>query len=156
MQTVDSVEDLVETHPFCFGLSSEHIHFLRNGATLRRFASQQEIFHEGEEADHFYLIVSGEVALESAVPGAGAATIENIEAGQALGWSWLFPPYRWHFTARTVEPTEVISFEAARLRDKAGEDRDFRDELLSRISKVLLNRLEHTRMQLIDVYGMRP
>lgn len=156
MQTIDSVEGLIETHPFVFGLDSEHIHFLRSCATLRRFASQQRIFHEGEDADHFYLIVSGEVALETVVPGAEVATIQNIGAGQALGWSWFFPPYRWHFTARTLEPTEVISFEAAKLRDKAEEDRDFRDELLTRVSGLLLNRLEHTRTQLIDVYGMRP
>jgi len=156
MQTVDSVEGLIETHPFSFGLESEHVHFLRDCATLQRFAAQQEIFHEGQDADHFYLNVSGEVALETVVPGAGVSTVQNIEAGQALGWSWLFTPYRWHFTARTLEPTEVISFETAKLREKAEEDRDLRDELLTRVSKLLLDRLEHTRMQLIDIYGMRP
>jgi len=156
MQTIDSLEGLLETHPFLFGLSSEHIHFLRDCATLRRFAAQQQIFREGEDADHFYLIVSGEVALETVVPGTAVATIQDLGAGEALGWSWLFPPYRWHFTASTVEPTEVISFEAAKLRDKAEEDRDFRDEILTRVSKMLLNRLQNTRMQLIDAYGMRP
>jgi CRP/FNR family cyclic AMP-dependent transcriptional regulator len=156
MQTIESIEGLIETHPFLFGLSPEHIHFLRNCATLRRFASKQQIFHEGDDADHFYLIISGRVALETFVPGAGMATIETIGPGEALGWSWLFPPFRWHFTATTQEPTEVISFEAARLRDMAEDDRDFRDELLTRLSKMLLNRLENTRMQLIDVYGMRP
>jgi len=156
MQTIDSLEGLLETHPFLIGLSSEHIHFLQDCAALRRFAAQQQIFREGEDADHFYLIVSGEVALETVVPGTAVATIQDLGAGEALGWSWLFPPYRWHFTASTVEPTEVISFEAAKLRDKAEEDRDFRDELLTRVSKMLLNRLENTRMQLIDAYGMRP
>lgn len=156
MQTIDSVEGLIEAHPFLFGLGSDHIHFLRECATLRRFAAHQQIFHDGGEADHFYLVLSGKVALETFVPGAGMARIETIGPGEALGWSWLFPPFRWHFTASTLEPTEVISFEAARLRDKAEEDRDFRDELLTRVSKMLLNRLENTRMQLIDVYGMRP
>ena len=156
MQTIDSIEYLIETHPFLFGLSPEHIHFLRNCATLRRFASKQQIFHEGDDADHFYLIISGRVALETFVPGAGMATIETIGPGEALGWSWLFPPFRWHFTATSQEPTEVISFEAGRLRDMAEDDRDFRDELLARVSKMLLNRLENTRMQLIDLYGMRP
>jgi len=153
MKTSDSIKSLVETHPFLFGLSVEHVHFLASCATIRRFASQQEIFHEGGDADHLYLILSGEVALETVVPGTAVATIQNIGAGQALGWSWLYPPYRWHFTARTIEPTEVLSFEAGHLRNKAEEDRDFRDELLTRVSKLVLNRLENTRMQLIDVYG---
>ena len=156
MQTIDSIEGLIETHPFWFGLGPAHVHFLRERATLRRFASHQQIFHEGGNADHFYLILSGKVALETFVPGAGMTTIQTLGPGEALGWSWLFPPYQWHFTARTAEPTEVVSFEAARLREKAEDDRDFRDELLTRSAKMLLNRLENTRMQLIDFYGMRP
>ena len=151
----DSIKSLLETHPFLFGLSADHVNFLTSCATIRRFASQQELFHEGEDADHFYLILSGEVTLETVVPGTAVATIQNVGAGQALGWSWLYPPYRWHFTARTIEPTEVISFEAASLRNKSEEDRDFRDELLSRVSKLVLNRLESTRMQLIDLYATR-
>ena len=31
-------------------------------------------------------------------------TIETLDAGEILGWSWLFPPYRWHFDAPRVEP----------------------------------------------------
>lgn len=150
MQTIDSLEGVIETHPFLFGLDPKYYHFLRGCATMRRFAAQEQIFQEGEPADSFYVILSGDVALETVVPTAGTATIQTIGSGQALGWSWLFPPYQWHFTARAIEPTEVVAFEAAALRDKAEEDRDFRNEILTRVSKVLVNRLEHAKRQLID------
>lgn len=156
MRTTDSVEGLIQSHPFWSDLESDHLRFLSDCATLRRFASKQEIFHEGGEADHFYLILSGKVALETFVPGMGMVTIQTLCAGDALGCSWLFPPHQWHFTAGTLEPTEVISFEAVRLRDRAESDRDFRDELLTRVSQMLFDRLMNTRMQLIDVYKMRP
>ena len=29
--------------------------------------------------------------------------VQTIGPGDALGWSWLFAPHRWHFTARAVE-----------------------------------------------------
>ena len=155
MQTLDTLTDLIKTHPFLAGLAPEFYEFLEGCATLRRFASQQQIFHEGGEADHFYLIVSGEVALETFIPGCGTVTIQRVGPKQALGWSWLFPPHQWHFTAMTLTPTEVISFDAEELCAKAAENRDFRDELLTRVSKTLLERLQSTRMQLVDLYTTR-
>jgi CRP-like cAMP-binding protein len=125
-------------------------------ATIRRFASQQQIFHEGGEADHFYLIITGNVALETFVPGRGMVTNQTLGAGDALGWSWLFPPHKWHFTASTREPTEVISLNAVALRGVAEEDREFHDELVTRVARTLHQRLLGTREQLVDLYGMRP
>jgi len=158
MQTTQmmDVDRLVVQHPFLDGLCPEFYDFFRECASLRRFRAQQEIFHEGGEADHFYLVLSGSVALETFVPGSGMATIQTIGAGEALGWSWLFPPFQWHFTATTQSTTEVISFNAAVLRAKSIENRDFRDELLTRVTKTLLQRLQATRQQLIDLYSIRP
>jgi CRP/FNR family cyclic AMP-dependent transcriptional regulator len=159
MQTtnaVEAVDNLLREHPFLSGLSPEFYEFFSDCASLRRFASRQEIFHDGGEADHFYLIVTGSVALETFVPGCGVVTIQSLGPGEALGWSWLFPPHQWHFTATTRAPTEVISLSAAALRAKAERNRDFRDELLTRVSKTLHQRLLRTRIQLIDFYRMRP
>jgi CRP-like cAMP-binding protein len=156
MQTLDTLTDLIKSHPFVAGFDPDFYEYFLDCGTLRRFASQQQIFHEGGEADHFYLILSGEVALETFVPGCGTVTIQRLGPKEALGWSWLFPPHQWHFTATTLAPTEVISFDAEALRAKAAENRDFRDELLTRVSKTLLERLQGTREQLIDLYGIRP
>jgi CRP/FNR family transcriptional regulator, cyclic AMP receptor protein len=156
MQTMDTLQTLVTGHPFLSGLRPEFCDIFHDCATIRRFASQQQIFHEAGDADHFYLILNGSVALETFVPGCGTVTIQNIGAGEALGWSWLFPPYQWHFTATTREPTEVVSLDAAVLRAEAEQDRDFQDELLTRIVKTLYQRLMGARDQLIDLYRIRP
>ena len=44
----------------------------------------------------------------------------------------------------------------ASLRNRAEENRDFGNQLLTRVSKMLLDRLLGTRTQLVDLYGMRP
>jgi CRP/FNR family cyclic AMP-dependent transcriptional regulator len=131
VQTLDTLTELIKTHPFLAGLAPEFYEFLDGCATLRRFASQ------------------------TFVPGCGTVTIQRVGPKQALGWSWLFPPHQWHFTATTLTPTEVISFDAEALCAKAAENRDFRDELLTRVSRTLLERLQSTRMQLIDLYTIR-
>ena len=84
------------------------------------------------------------------------ARIQTLGPGEPLGWSWMFPPYEWQFSANTLKPTEVISLDAAALREKAESDMEFRDQLLTRITRTLVQRLQGTRLQLIDLYGMRP
>ena len=119
-----------------------------------RFAADDWIFQEGEEASQFYLIRHGKVALKAFVPGRGEVTIQTIEEGEVLGWSWLFPPYRWHFGARALELTRAIAFDGACLRMKAEADHDLGYELLKRFSQTIIERLQATRLQLLDVYGV--
>ncbi|PWU13550.1 MAG: hypothetical protein C5B50_19090, partial [Verrucomicrobia bacterium] len=118
-------------------------------ASTRRFASQQAIFQEGGEADHFYLIIDGDVALGALAPDKKLIPIQRLGAGEMLGWSCLFPPYRWHFTALTRKPTEVISLDARAMREKAAEDRQFNNELLCRVAQTLYLRLLGALDQLI-------
>lgn len=159
MQTIisdNTLESLITNHPFLARLNPHYYHYFNDCAELKRYQAGQEIFHEGNEAEHFYLIQSGRVALETFVPGCGRITIQTLEAGEALGWSWMFPPHEWHFTASAAEPTVLIAFDAASLRDKAEENRDFGNELVTRVAKTLVDRLYATRLQLIDLYGIRP
>jgi CRP-like cAMP-binding protein len=156
MQTLNGPELLTKEHPFLSGLKAEFYDFFNDCSSLRRFASQQQIFREGAEADHFYLIVSGRVALETLVPSSGTVTVQTLGAGDALGWSWFFAPHKWHFSATTTAPTEVISFDAAALRTKAEENCEFHHELVSRFAKTLYERLISLREQLVEIYKMRP
>jgi CRP-like cAMP-binding protein len=151
MKTTDDLDHLVLSHPFLHSLEIRFAHFYQDNATIRRFASRQPIFFEDGDADHFYLILTGSVVLQTFVPDDGMVAIQSIGPGEALGWSWLFEPYKWHFTATTAEPTEVISFDAAALRAKAADDPDFKSDLLMRTNNTLVQRLHATRRQLIDL-----
>jgi CRP/FNR family transcriptional regulator, cyclic AMP receptor protein len=148
-----TLEQIIVEHPFWHRLKSDYFQCLKECASELHFGVQQQIFLEGSDADRFYLIHAGRVALETFAPGKGVITIQTIGSGEALGWSWLFPPYRWHFTARSVDRTEVVAFNAHKLRERAGEDHDFGYDITMRVSQVLLQRLQATRMQLLDFYA---
>ena len=150
MQTLN---EIIDEHPFWKGLQPSRLFRLQECASEVRFGEQQQIFQEGATAECFYLIQWGRVALETFAPGKGVVTIQTIGAGEALGWSWLFPPYRWHFTARSVKETGAVSFDARRLREMAGADSGFGYNLAMRVAGVMLQRLQATRMQLLDFYG---
>jgi CRP/FNR family transcriptional regulator, cyclic AMP receptor protein len=145
---------LVTEHPFLAGLNPRYRHLLTESASLMRFGVQQVIFHEGGDADHFYLIHTGRVSLETFVPGKGAVTVQTVGPNEGLGWSWLFPPYCWHFTARAQEPCEIVALGAANLREKIEENHDFGCDLMRRVSQVMLERLQATRRKLVEFYGV--
>ena len=148
-----TLEQLIADHPFWKGLNPHYFPLLNECASEERFGLQQQIFQEGSDANHFYLIHAGRVALETFVPGRGVVTIQTIGAGEVLGWSWLFPPYRWHFSARSIDATAVVAFDARALREKAEENHDFGYDITTRIAQVMLQRLQATRMQLLDFYA---
>ncbi len=153
MESCQTLEDLVASHPFLAGFPVQFRGFLCDCASVRRFGWHQQIFREGGEADHFYLILNGKVLLETATPDGGKLIIQTLGPGDALGWSWLFPPHQWRFTATTGMPTEVLSFAAAMLRSKSAEDCGFAAELLSRLARTLVQRLQATRSELIQCYN---
>jgi CRP-like cAMP-binding protein len=116
-------------------------------------ATGQLLLEEGEPARSLYLLRRGHVALEVHEPGRVPLVIDRIGPGQAVGWSWMFPPYRWHFDARALEPVGAISVDADCLRSKAEADPAFGYLLMKRIAAVMLDRLQATRIRLLDVYG---
>ncbi len=118
-----------------------------------QFERDTDIFREGEQASRFYVIRHGRVALETATPQSGRLIIETIEAGEVLGWSWLFSPYRWRFSGRALEPVRAIAVDGSCLREKCERDHDFGYAIMQRFASIIVERLHSTRLQLLDLYA---
>jgi CRP-like cAMP-binding protein len=150
---MDSLEQVIARHPFFNGLDPAHLPLLAADAQRVRFAPGQVIVREGEEARQFCLVLKGRVSLEALIPARGQVGFQEVTGGEALGWSWLFPPYRSHFTACAVEETEAVAWDSAQLRARAEANPKLGYDLASRMTKVLLQRLQATHGQMLDFYG---
>ena len=113
------------------------------------FEEGETILGEGELANRFYLIESGSVAIESEVMARPKALIQTLGAGEVLGWSWLFPPYFWHFDARALEPVEAVFLYGTPLREECESDHELGYELMKRLAEVMVKRLQSTRWKLL-------
>jgi CRP/FNR family transcriptional regulator, cyclic AMP receptor protein len=147
--TNPQIERRLAAHPFLRGMSPQHIKLLAQSATPTHFERGQIIFRAGEPANGFYLIESGHVALEGSVREHGPITTDLVSAGEPLGWSWLFPPYRWHFDARAMESTTAICFSGVLLRQHRDEDLMLSHELFKRTCEVMARRLQMARRKLL-------
>ena len=152
----EQLEAAVAAHPFVLGLSEHHLRLLADCAMQTRFAQGHIIFRQGETANRFYLIEQGKVALDSSANDEKPVTIDVIGEGDLLGWSWLFPPYVWHFSARAVEPTTAIFFYGTVLREYCERDQALGFELFKRMSEVMMRRLQSARGRLLAAYAADP
>ncbi len=150
---IQTLEPIIREHPFFADLPEKHLEFITGCAKNVQFPERYTIFHEGDSANEFYFIREGLVCVELLVPNRGATTVQTVGEGEILGWSWVSPPYRWHFSARTVQRTRALVFDAKCLRAKCEEDHDLGYEILSRFVNVISVRLDATRLQLLDIYG---
>lgn len=150
---MENLEKILKEHPFFAELSDEHIALLVGCAKNVVFKAGEFLFREGEDADSFYIIRHGKVVVETFVPQKGPISIQTRDTGEVLGWSWLVPPYRWHFDARAFELTRALLLDGKCLRDKLDKDHDLGYELMRRFSLLIAQRLEATRLQLMDIYG---
>jgi CRP-like cAMP-binding protein len=131
-------------------MDEQHLEIFLQGAREKQFDAGEIIFREGDPANRFYLIESGRVALESTSAGCGMVHVQTLGAGDALGWSWLFPPFVWHFQARATEPTHTLCCDGGHLLVTAEENPAFGYDLMKRVTQILIHRLQVTRNRFVQ------
>ncbi len=150
MRTLDAL--MVESPVFA-GLDQDQLDLIAGCGSNAVFPAGQTLFREGGPANTFFLVRHGLVALDARVPNRPDVTVETLGPGEIVGWSWLLAPYRWHFSGRAVELVRAVRFDGACLRRKCEEDPQLGYDLLNRFARILVDRLQATRLQLMDVYG---
>ena len=152
---METLERILSEQSFFAGLESYYTSLLVGCAANVRFSPGTYILKEGDEANEFYVIRAGRVALEVVAPQRKPIIVSTLGEGDILGWSWLLPPYQWKFHARAVEETRALALDGRCLREKCEQNHDLGYELLKRFAQVIDSRLEATRFQLLDVYGSK-
>jgi CRP/FNR family cyclic AMP-dependent transcriptional regulator len=148
-----SSESTLNHLAFTQGLEPEEQRRIAELASLCAWDAGATVFREGDRDSALYLVEVGRVAIEISVPGRGRVTILTVGPGEVFGWSSLFFQRPKTASARTVEPTRALALDAARLRALCDADTRVGYLLTQRILQVVSERLQATRMQLLDIYG---
>lgn len=143
----------IAAHPFTAGMNHEQLALLSDCAMPAHFQKGEIIMSEGETANRFYLIERGKVALLSNALAGEPVAIDMIGKGDLLGWSWIFPPHVWHFTAQALENTDAIFFYGTILRQYCERDHSLGYELFKRMTPVMLKRLQGAREKMLAIHA---
>src|SRR5215468_138681 len=150
---MDSAYELLAAQPFLAGLSRSQLDKLSSWTKKSYFHAGARLFEEGGRADRFWILREGHVTIDTHLPGGPGAVVDTLGPGAVLGWSWLFPPYRWHFGASAVETTLALELDGPGVRSLCEHDRVLGYELVTRFMGLVVDRLQATRLRLLDLYG---
>jgi len=152
-RTTEDIATLVANHQLLAGLPGDMVALVTGCARNVAVKPGEFLLVEGEAAETLYLLRRGRVSLEVRSPGRKPLVIETLGPGDGVGWSWLFPPYRWQFDARAIEPVGAIAVDAPCLRSKAEADPVFGYQLMKRFASVMVARLHASQSCLLGIQG---
>ena len=150
--TTRTIRELLAEQPVLRGLEADDLDLMAGCG--RNDVVEPGVFlaREGEPADRFFVVRAGSVALEIHAP-TGPLLVETLGAGDLVGWSWIFPPHRWVYDVEVLERTRLVAIDAVCLRDKCSADPAFGYRVMHRFAQVVVERLQATRLRLLDLYG---
>jgi len=148
-----TVSDALLAHPFFAGLNEDYVRLIAGCGENTVFKPDQVIATEGDDANEFYILRKGRVAIQIHAAPTGTALLQTLDGGDILGWSWLFPPYRWSTEAKAIQQVHAIRLDGKCLRAKCDRDPAMGYELMKRFSQIMVQRLEATRLRMLDLYG---
>jgi len=150
---METLKPILAAMPFFEGVSPAHLDLIVGCAANVRFAPGAFVARQGENADNFFLIREGRIALLVHAPGRGDVTLQTIGNDEVVGWAWLVPPYRWHVDVKALTDTRALSFDGRCLRAKFEADPRLGYDMMTRFSQLMSQRLEAASLQLLDLYG---
>ena len=152
---METLKALLAESQLFHDLEPEFLDTITGCASNAAFEAGHIICREGEPANNFYVLREGRVALEAFSLEQGGIILQTLEPGDVLGWSWLVPPHQWRFDARCVTRVRAFALDGACLRGKCATDSRLGYALLKRFAMLLEQRLQATRLQLLDMYRNR-
>ena len=144
--------EALRAHPFARVLTEPQLEQLFRCGSVLELPAGAYVFREGDAAEQFYLIRSGQIALDQQEPGKATTRTETLVSGGVLGFSWLFEGGRWTLDARVVEPAELFALDGACVRKQMQDDPAMGLAISTQLIHQLYARLERVRLQRLDVY----
>ncbi|NNE08015.1 MAG: cyclic nucleotide-binding domain-containing protein [Gemmatimonadetes bacterium] len=148
-----NLEPYLAKHSFFSGLDPADIEEIAGCAKNAAFKAGEYLFKQGENAEFFFVLREGHVVVEVPTARGHSIEISSLGENQILGWSWLMPPYKYQFDCRALKQTKVLEIDGRCLRGKCESNPRLGYELIKRFARVMTNRLQETRLQLLDLYG---
>lgn len=108
---------ILREHPLFDRLPDSAFHEVGNLANHRRLHSLDVLFHQGDLAERFYLLLEGQIILTRVLPEGNEKLVEVIQPGQIFADSLLFCDSR-HYpvTASALKPSCLVSIDGAHYR----------------------------------------
>ncbi len=143
--------------PFFAGLSEDALAQLAALADYVCFPEGKVIFQQGDPATKLYVLLDGwvDLTMTSNNQSTHREVVMTITQGEVFGWSAVVEPYVYTASAHCATPVIVLAFSGQDLLTLFLRDVQLCYTLMNRICRVIAERLESTRAQLVSLFLSR-
>lgn len=144
--------DTLKSIPWFFDFNDKQLERLASVSAILEVKAGSTIFCEGERVDNVYIILDGQVAVDSAIPGHGSVRIYQAEALDIIGWSKLTPIVRQRVaTTSVLKDARLLVINGDDLEHLCEEDNHIGFVIMRRIANVVATNMLTTKLQLMDL-----
>jgi len=122
-----------------WGMDRDFVKAVMDIATKESCAAGDFLFHTGDAANHFYILLTGRVKLKIGETGQVAYIVDH--AGEAFGWSSLVGMDSYSASAECMETTTLQKFEREQFREILKSDPGNGLIFFQRLAGIIGNRL---------------
>lgn len=143
--------DILTTIPWFLELSKRQLEALANISSIIEVKAGQTIFCEGDQLDHMYIILEGEVGVDMSVPTRGQVRIYVAEPLDIIGWSKLTPVVRQRVGSTTaIKNSRLLLIQGDELVTLCDQDRQVGYIIYKRLANIVASNMLLTKLQLLD------
>ena len=147
----DPNNEFMRELPFFSGLPKADMDAFVEAGRTRDYKKGQSLFHLGDAADRFFIVLSGWVKLYRETGEGEEAVVALFKRGDVLGEAAIFSGAGYPYSAEAAEDCKIIEISAAALRERARNNHDIMDRIMASMSKELRNiQLENEHLALMS------
>jgi CRP/FNR family cyclic AMP-dependent transcriptional regulator len=147
-----NIKNILEDNLFFKEFNQEEIEILVKHSVFSSFNEGEFLLGRHQEAKYFYFIINGSVSLQVFSHEHGILELDNIQDGEILGWSWLVPPFAFHYDALALERTNAVYFDAVAIKNEMQKNHDFGFKMYSLFTPIIIERLQASRKNILELY----
>jgi CRP-like cAMP-binding protein len=117
------------------------------------FGEGEWLFHERDEADAMFLVLSGTVDLKISLDKAGTrhADLATLVEGEMVGCSALVEPYTYGLGCVSSSEVRLVKMDAEGLRELMAQKPEQGLVLMSHVAQVIRSRLTNLRVRFVSI-----
>jgi CRP/FNR family transcriptional regulator, cyclic AMP receptor protein len=144
--------EILKGIPWFLGLDSKQLECLAGISSIEEIKANEQIFCEGDRVDNLYIILSGQVGVDMAVPTRGQVRIYVAEALDIIGWSKMTPMVRQRTaSAYALTKTRLLIIQGDELATLCEDDHHVGYIIMRRLANVVAGNLLTVKLQLMDL-----
>lgn len=132
-------------------LRPDQVRAISDVATVVDFKAGETIYEKGAKADHFYVVLDGQVSLRLPGQSGVSVQIDELTEGAVFGSCVCFQLVDYSLNAQCTRDSKVLKIESATLKELMDEDLLMGYTIQTQISRIYFNRYIQTMKKLQSI-----